>query len=117
MKKKSWKDHLESLCEQLPAVGIDPKNLQEAMKRLPPELLTSETYCKLSSTAKQGIVNISVGLMMLDRDLETLRRAGGASESWEGILMEVENVLKPLYKKAYKSFCTWEKKSYPHGKG
>lgn len=115
--KKNWKEHLESLCEQLPAVGIDPEQFQKAMKRLPPETLTSKTYDKLSCTAKQGIASISVGLMMLDRDLETLRRVGKASENWEGILMEVEDVLEPLYKRAYRSFRAWEKKSYPHGEG
>ena len=115
--KKSWKDHLESLCEQLPAVGIDPKEFRNAMKPLPPELLTSKTYTKLSSSARQGIANISTGLMFLDRDLETLSRVGQVSEVWNGIHLEVKDVLMPLYKKACKSFYTWEKKSYPYGRG
>ena len=47
--KKTWKDYSTDLCDKLPSVGIDPTEFQKAMKHLPEERLTSETYAKLST--------------------------------------------------------------------
>lgn len=113
--KKNWKDYLTDLCDNLPAVGIDPSKFQEAMKRLPVERFTSETYSKLSNRAKYGVSDIGVGLTILDRDLRTIRNAGKVCKDWEGLAQEIDDVLFPLYKKAWKHFNEWEKKGYPHG--
>jgi hypothetical protein len=111
--KKTWKDYLTDLCDKLPSVGIDPTEFQKAMKHLPEERLTSETYAKLSNRAKYGISEITVGLSFLHRDLCTIRNAGKSSKSHSRLVKQID-VIFPLYKKALKQFNTWEQKGYPH---
>jgi len=107
--KKSWKDSLGVLCDNLPLVGIDPKPYLKAMSKLPVEPITSETYKNTSPSSS----TIKVGLGFLYRDLMVIKNAAAQSPEWVKLQEQVDALL-PLVKDADKRFMKWDRESYPH---
>lgn len=109
--KKSWKYHYQALLDNLPALGIDGKDLQKDLNRLPEEPIDVKKYMKLSQSALRAIANIKTYFMFLFRDFKTIKNAAIAIGD---VALEQEvDALMPLLKNARKTFNKWNASSYP----